>query len=298
MKDNLTIIDDISIKDKIFVIRNTQVMIDKDLAELFGTTTKAFNQAVNRNIDRFPSDFRFQLNETEKNELVTNCDRFKTLKHSTSNPYAFTEQGVSMLSAILRSDIAVETSIKIIREFVTMRKFISQNNYLFQRMDILEEKQKNTDQKVDEILNAIESKNTTVKQGVFFEGQFFDAYIFISDILKQAKKSIVLIDNYIDEKTLLHLASKTNKDIRISIITKSISKELKLDIEKYNKQNNNLSIYEYKNSHDRFLILDNKIIYHLGASIKDLGNKWFAFSKLEDDNFELLKRIDNILGNK
>lgn len=298
MKDNLTIIDDISIKDKIFVIRNTQVMIDKDLAELFGTTTKAFNQAVNRNIDRFPSDFRFQLNETEKNKLVTNCDRFKTLKHSTSNPYAFTEQGVSMLSAILRSDIAVETSIKIIREFVNMRKFVSQNNYLFQRMDILEEKQKNTDQKVDEILNAIESKNTTVKQGVFFEGQFFDAYIFISDILKQAKKSIVLIDNYIDEKTLLHLASKTNKDIRISIITKSISKELKLDIEKYNKQNNNLSIYEYKNSHDRFLILDNKIIYHLGASIKDLGNKWFAFSKLEDDNFELLKRIDNILGNK
>jgi hypothetical protein len=298
VKDNLTIIDDISIKDKIFVIKNTQVMIDKDLAELFGTTTKAFNQAVNRNIDRFPSDFKFQLNETEKNKLVTNCDRFKTLKHSTSNPYAFTEQGVSMLSAILKSDIAIETSIRIIREFVNMRKFVSQNNYLFQRMDILEEKQKNTDQKVDEILNAIESKDTTIKQGVFFEGQFFDAYIFISDILKNAKKSITLVDNYIDEKTLLHLASKTNKDIKISIITKSISKELKLDIEKYNKQNNNLSIYEYKNSHDRFLILDNKIIYHLGASIKDLGNKWFAFSKLEDDNFELLKRIDNILGNK
>ena len=298
MKDNLTIIDDISIKDKIFVIRNTQVMIDKDLAELFGTTTKAFNQAVNRNIDRFPSDFRFQLNETEKNELVTNCDRFKTLKHSTSNPYAFTEQGVSMLSAILKSDIAIETSIRIIREFVNMRKFISQNNYLFQRMDLLEEKQKNTDQKVDEILNAIESKNTTIKQGVFFEGQFFDAYIFISDILKQAKKSIVLIDNYIDEKTLLHLASKTNKDLNINIITKSLTKELKLDIEKYNKQNNNLSIYEYENSHDRFLILDNKIIYHLGASIKDLGNKWFAFSKLENDNLELLGKVNNILEGK
>jgi hypothetical protein len=191
-------------------------------------------------IARFPSDFRFQLNETEKNELVTNCDRFKTLKHSTSNPYAFTEQGVSMLSAILKSDIAIETSIKIIREFVTMRKFVSQNNYLFQRMDLLEEKQKNTDQKVDEILNAIESKNTIIKQGVFFEGQFFDAYIFISDILKSAKKSITLIDNYIDEKT----------------------------------------------------------IYHIGASLKDLGNKWFAFSKLENNNFELLKRINNILGDK
>ena len=298
MKDSITMIDDISIKDKIFVIRNTQLMIDKDLAELFGTTTKAFNQAVNRNIYRFPSDFRFQLNETEKNELVTNCDRFKTLKHSTSNPYAFTKQGVSMLSAILKSDIAVETSIKIIREFVTMRKFVSQNNYLFQRMDILEEKQKNTDQKVDEILNAIESKNTTVKQGVFFEGQFFDAYVFISDILKQAKKSIVLIDNYIDEKTLLHLASKTNKDLNINIITKSLTKELKLIIEKFNKQYKNLKVFEYSKSHDRFLIIDEKIIYHIGASLKDLGNKWFAFSKLEDDNLELLKRIDNILGNK
>ena len=296
MKDNLTIIDDISIKDKIFVIRNTQVMIDKDLAELFGTTTKAFNQAVNRNIDRFPSDFRFQLNETEKNELVTNCDRFKTLKHSTSNPYAFTEQGVSMLSAILKSDIAIETSIRIIREFVNMRKFISQNNYLFQRMDLLEEKQKNTDQKVDEILNAIESKNTTIKQGVFFEGQFFDAYIFISDILKNAKKSITLIDNYIDGNTLLHLSS--NKDLNINIITKSLTKELKVIIEKFNKQYKNLKVFEYSKSHDRFLIIDEKIIYHIGASLKDLGNKWFAFSKLEDDNFELLKRIDNILGNK
>ena len=296
VKDNLTIIDDISIKDKIFVIRNTQVMIDKDLAELFGTTTKAFNQAVNRNIDRFPSDFRFQLNETEKNELVTNCDRFKTLKHSTSNPYAFTEQGVSMLSAILKSDIAIETSIRIIREFVNMRKFISQNNYLFQRMDLLEEKQKNTDQKVDEILNAIESKNTTIKQGVFFEGQFFDAYIFISDILKNAKKSITLIDNYIDGNTLLHLSS--NKDLNINIITKSLTKELKVIIEKFNKQYKNLKVFEYSKSHDRFLIIDEKIIYHIGASLKDLGNKWFAFSKLEDDNLELLKRIDNILGNK
>ena len=298
VKDNLTIIDDISIKDKIFVIRNTQVMIDKDLAELFGTTTKAFNQAVNRNIDRFPSDFRFQLNETEKNELVTNCDRFKTLKHSTSNPYAFTEQGVSMLSAILKSDIAIETSIRIIREFVNMRKFISQNNYLFQRMDLLEEKQKNTDQKVDEILNAIESKNTTIKQGVFFEGQFFDAYIFISDILKQAKKSIVLIDNYIDEKTLLHLASKTNKDLNINIITKSLTKELKIIIEKFNKQYKNLKVFEYSKSHDRFLIIDEKIIYHIGASLKDLGNKWFAFSKLENDNLELLGKVNNILEGK
>lgn len=286
------------IKNKIFTIRDTQVMIDKDLAQIYGTTTKAFNQAVSRNIARFPNDFRFQLNNMEKIQLVTNCDRFESLKHSSSDPYAFTEQGVSMLSAVLKSDIAIETSIMIIREFTHMRKFISANNYLLQRMNLIEEKQINTNQKVDDILNAIESKNTTIKQGVFFEGQFFDAYIFISDILKQAKKSIVLIDNYIDDKTLLHLNSKTNQNIKINIITKSISNELKLDIEKYNKQYNNLSIYEYKNSHDRFLIIDNKIIYHIGASLKDLGNKWFAFSKLEDDNLELIKKVKTIMENK
>ena len=287
-----------SIKNKIFTIRNTQVMIDKDLAELYNTTTKAFNQAVGRNSDRFPEDFRFQLTNDEKNELVTNCDRLKNLKHSPTNPFAFTEQGVSMLSAILRSDIAIETSIKIIREFTNMRKFISQNNYLLQRIDFIEDKQKSTDQKVDEILDAIESKSTTVKQGVFYDGQFFDAYIFISDILKQAKKSITLIDNYIDEKTLLHLSSKTDTNIQISIITHTITNELKLDIEKYNKQNNNLKAYSYKKSHDRFLILDNKIIYHLGASLKDLGNKWFAFSRLEDDNLGLLQKVKDIMDSK
>lgn len=284
-----------SIKDKIFTIRNMQVMIDKDLAELYGTTTKAFNQAVTRNIDRFPKDFRFQLNSDEKNELVTNCDRFTNLKYSSVNPYVFTEQGVSMLSAILRSDIAIETSIQIIREFVNMRKFISQNNYLLEKINLVEDKQKNTDKKVEKILNIIESKSTPAKQGVFYNGQFFDAYVFISDILRQAKKSITLIDNYIDETTILHLNSKSNKDMKINIITKTITNELKLDIEKYNKQYNNLSIYIYKHSHDRFLILDETYIYHLGASLKDLGNKWFAFSKFEDDNLELLKRVNTIL---
>ena len=314
VKDSITIIDNISIKDKIFVIRNVQVMIDEDLALLYGVETKQLNKAANRNIARFPENFRFQLTQDEYDNLrfhfgTSSLDESLKSQFATSSsskqhggrrylPYVFTEQDISMLSAVLRSQTAIEVSIKIIDTFVNMRKFISQNNYLFQRMDLLEEKQKNTDQKVDEILNAIESKNTTIKQGVFFEGQFFDAYIFISDILKQAKKSIVLIDNYIDEKTLLHLASKTNKDLNINIITKSLTKELKLIIEKFNKQYKNLKVFEYSKSHDRFLIIDEKIIYHIGASLKDLGNKWFAFSKLEDDNLELLKRIDNILGNK
>ena len=312
VKDSITIIDNISIKDKIFVIKNTQVMIDEDLAVLYGVETKVFNQAVKRNIERFPEKFRFQLTENEYENLrfqngTSSLDESLKSQFATSSsskqhggrrylPYVFTEQGISMLSAVLRSQTAIEVSIKIIDTFVNMRKFISQNNYLFQRMDLLEEKQKNTDQKVDEILNAIESKNTTIKQGVFFEGQFFDAYIFISDILKNAKKSITLIDNYIDGNTLLHLSS--NKDLNINIITKSLTKELKVIIEKFNKQYKNLKVFEYSKSHDRFLIIDEKIIYHIGASLKDLGNKWFAFSKLEDDNFELLKRIANILGNK
>lgn len=178
-----------------------------------------------------------------------------------------------------------------------LKKYISKG-YAVNTHKITEYRLTNLENDMQIMKSKIKNDTLDLKEGIFYEGQFFDAYIFISDILKQAKKTIVLIDNYIDEKTLLHLASKTNKNIKINIITKSISKELKLDIEKYNKQNNNLSIYEYEKSHDRFLILDNKIIYHLGASIKDLGNKWFAFSKLEDDNFELLKRIDNILGDK
>ena len=144
--------------------------------------------------------------------------------------------------------------------------------------------------------SKIKNDTLDLKQGIFYEGQFFDAYIFISDILKNAKKSITLIDNYIDGNTLLHLSS--NKDLNINIITKSLTKELKVIIEKFNKQYKNLKVFEYSKSHDRFLIIDEKIIYHIGASLKDLGNKWFAFSKLEDDNFELLKRIANILGNK
>jgi len=297
--NELAIVDNQTIQNKIFTIRNTQVMIDRDLAELYGVETRSFNQAVKRNINRFPIDFRFQLSETEyenlRSQFVTSSFQHGGRRYL---PYAFTEQGVSMLSAILKSDIAVDISIKIVREFINMRKFISQNNSLFNKMNILEEKQKSTDQKVDDILNAIESKNTTIKQGVFFEGQFFDAYAFVSDILKEATQSIVLMDNYVDETTLVHLCAKSKSGVSIKIITKKISKELQLDVEKYNKQYNGLTVYEYKNSHDRFLIMDNKIIYHIGASLKDLGNKWFAFSKFEDDNLELLEKINKIMEGK
>lgn len=176
-----------------------------------------------------------------------------------------------------------------------LKEYISKG-YAVNTHKITEYRLANLENDMQIIKSKIKNDTLDLKQGIFYEGQFFDAYIFISDILKNAKKSITLIDNYIDENTLLHLSS--NKDLNINIITKSLTKELKEIIEKFNKQYKNLKVFEYSKSHDRFLIIDEKIIYHIGASLKDLGNKWFAFSKLEDDNFELLKRIDNILGNK
>ena len=176
-----------------------------------------------------------------------------------------------------------------------LKEYISKG-YAVNTHKITEYRLANLENDMQIIKSKIKNDTLDLKQGIFYEGQFFDAYIFISDILKNVKKSITLIDNYIDGNTLLHLSS--NKDLNINIITKSLTKELKVIIEKFNKQYKNLKVFEYSKSHDRFLIIDEKIIYHIGASLKDLGNKWFAFSKLEDDNFELLKRIDNILGNK
>ena len=223
-----------NIQNKIFSIRDRQVMLDRDLAELYGVETKVFNQAVKRNAKRFPSHFRFQLNEKEKNELVTNCDRFKTLKHSTSLPYAFTEQGVSMLSAILKSDIAIDVSIKIIDTFVSMRKFITSNSLMFERFERIEKKLSLHDDNFNQIFNAIEDKSKQPKQGIFYDGEVFDAYNFASDIIRSAKKSIVLIDNFVDDTTLM-LFSK-NQNITVTIYTKTISKQLRLDLAKYNTQ--------------------------------------------------------------
>ncbi|MBP7654108.1 ORF6N domain-containing protein, partial [Candidatus Dependentiae bacterium] len=270
------------IQSKIYTIRGLQVMIDSDLAEFYGVATKVMNQAVKRNKNRFPEEFIFRLTINEKNELVTNCDRFAKLKHSATTPYAFTEQGVAMLSAVLKSEVAVKVSVQIINAFVAMRKFLTANASVFKRLDNLETKQLETDKKIDNVLNAIESREVRVKQGIFFDGQIFDAYKFVSDIVRTAKSSIILIDNYVDD-TVLTLFSKRNKNIPLTILTKNISKQLKLDVEKYNQQYPIVEIKEYDKSHDRFLIIDNKTVYHFGASLKDLGKKIFAFSKLEID---------------
>jgi len=278
------------ITDQIFTIRGVQVILDTDLAELYQVDTKVLNQAVKRNLNRFPLSFRFQLVDVEKNELVTNCDRLDKLKHSTSNPYAFTEQGVAMLSAVLRSDVAVNVSIQIMNAFIEIRRFIFQNGELFSRLTRVELKQIDTDNKMQEIFSAIERREILPQQRIFFDGQVFEAYQFVSNLIRSAKKSIVLIDNYIDD-TVLTLFSKRKKGVMLTILTKTVSKQLELDIKKYNEQFPPAETKEFKISHDRFLILDNTAVYHFGASLKDLGKKWFAFSKMDMGTMEIIAKI-------
>lgn len=283
-----------NIQSMIFTIRGVQVMIDRDLAKVYDVDTKVLNQAVKRNIDRFPEEFRFQLQDAEKNELVTNCDRFRPLKHSTANPYAFTEQGVSMLSAVLRSKTAIKVSIKIINAFVEIRRFIQHNANVFARLDSVERRQisfeSETEGNFDKVFKALEA-GILPKRGVFYEGQVYDAYTFVCDLIRKARKSLVVIDNYIDD-SVLTLISKRSKGVSCRIYTRSISKQLALDLKKHNQQYPPITLEIFKNAHDRFLIIDEKEIYHIGASLKDLGKKWFAFSRFDTGALAMLKRLE------
>ncbi len=205
-------------------------------------------------------------------------------------PNVFTEQGVSTLSGVLHSKIAIQVNIAIMRAFVGMRKFLMANVNIFQRLDKLELKQFETDNKVGQIINALENNTLKPKQGIFYNGQIFDAYKFVAELIKGAKKSITLIDNYIDE-TVLTLFSK-NQKVNVEIYTKNISKQLKLDLDKYNAQYKPIRIKKFNQAHDRFLIIDNKEIYHFGASLKDLGKKWFAFSRFDMEAIEILGKLE------
>lgn len=296
-----------NIQSKIYTIRGLQVMIDRDLAKLYDVETKVLNQAVKRNIERFPEKFRFQLSKQEKDKLVANFDRFDIYDDTNSNlksqivtssshggrrtlPYAFTEQGVSMLSAVLRSKTAIRISIQIMDAFVNMRKFITNNANIFHRLITIEQKQYLTDTKLDKVLEAIELREIVPKQGIFYDGQIFDAYKLLSDIIRTAKKSIIVIDNYINDTTL-QLFSKRKSGVKVKLYTKIISKSLQQDLIKYNSQYEKIEIQKLQTSHDRFMIIDNKTVYHFGASLKDLGKKWFAFSKLEIDANDLIEKL-------
>ncbi|MCK4614211.1 MAG: ORF6N domain-containing protein [Thermoplasmata archaeon] len=281
------------LQSQIYSIRGVQVMLDSDLAVCYGVEVKRLNEQVKRNIERFPESFRFQLNDSEITNLKS---QFATSRWGgrRTRPYAFTEQGVAMLSAVLRSETAVKMSVHIINAFVAMRRFITSNAQVFQRLDTLEIKQLKTDEKMEMVLNAIESKDIQPKQGIFFDGRVFDAYKFVSDLFRSASKSIVIIDNYLDDSVLTHLA-KRRKNVRILLLTKSISKSLALDVKKFNKQYPPIEIKKLKTAHDRFIIIDNAIVYHFGASFKDLGKKWFAFSKMDIGVAKMLAKIEEML---
>ena len=308
---DLSKVDDI--QNKIYTIRGKHVMLDSDLAEIYQVETRALNQAVKRNRGRFPDDFMFQLTKDEfDNDLISQIVTSNSIDPnlisqfviSSSHggkrklPNVFTEQGVSMLSAVLRSNAAIEVSISIIRAFASMRKFIDNNANIFIRLSNLEQKQIandtkqiETDNKIGLILKALEDKNTAAKQGVFYDGQVFDAYVFVIDLIKTAKSSIILIDNYVDD-TVLQMFAKRKADVLIQIYTNTLTDALKLDVKKFNAQYPPVEIQKFNKSHDRFLIIDNITIYHFGASLKDLGKKWFAFSKMDITAFEMINKLN------
>jgi phage regulator Rha-like protein len=302
--NEIATIDKQNLQDKIYTIRGLQVMLDRDLADLYNVETKNLNRAVNRNIERFPQSFRFQLTQEEYENLRSQSDnlsskdslrfQFGTLenargKHRKYLPYVFTEQGVSMLSAVLRSDIAIKISIQIIEAFVNMRKIISQNIIAYERFERIEQRLSLHDKNFDKLFDALENKVKKPSEGIFYDGQIYDAYAFINDLLKSAKSEVLLVDNYIDD-TVFTLFSKY-QNLQIKIYTQSISKQLNLDFQKYSSQYKNIELKEFKKAHDRFLIIDKKEIYHIGASLKDLGKKWFAFSKFEMEALEVLERL-------
>ncbi|MGN5955141.1 ORF6N domain-containing protein [Sphingobacterium lactis] len=283
------------IENLIYTIRGKQVMLDSDLAKLYQVETKNLNKAVKRNIERFPQSFCFQLTEEEAENL-----RFQIGTSSLNYggrrylPYVFGEQGVAMLSAVLRSEIAVKVSIEIMNAFVEMRRLLIGNAALFSRMDKIELKQIEADGKFEEIFKALESGKLHSDKGIFYDGQIFDAYTFVADIIRSAQRSIILIDNYVDD-TVLTILGKRGQSVSATIYTKNISNQLQLDLQRYNSQYPAINVHAFAHAHDRFLIIDGTELYHIGASLKDLGRKWFAFSKMSAEASKMISLLNGIL---
>jgi len=315
---NLIVQDNLSneeIKNLIYTIRGKQVMLDSDVAMLYHYETKKINQAVKRNIERFPEKFCFQLTEEEfsslRSQIVTlnkttvqdNFEdsslrsQFATLNENTGRgkhrkylPYVFTEQGIAMLSGLLKNDIAIQVSINIMDAFVEMRKFLMVNGQLFERLTNVEYKLLEHDKKFDKVFDQLQNEEN-IKQKIFFEGQIYDAYSLIIDIIKKANKKILIIDNYIDD-SVLKMLTKKNKNVEVVILTSNKSNIQKIDIQKFNKEYPILKVAETNKFHDRFIVLDNKEMYHLGASIKDLGKKCFGINKIED--LDIVEKVINL----
>ena len=283
-----------AIRSRIYLIRAQQVMLDKDIAALYAVKPIRLREQVQRNIARFPDDFMFQLTEAEVDFMVSQ-NAIPSRKHlGGSLPYVFTEQGVASLAGVLKSARAAEVHVNIMRAFVEMRRFIQQNANLFARLDSVERRQiafeSQTEKNFEKVFKALEASDP-VKQGIFYNGQMYDAWCFVSDLDRKAKMSLVLVDNYVDD-AVLTLLSKRAVDVSCTIYTKAISKQLAVDLQKHNQQYPPIAMEEFENAHDRFLIIDGSDIYHIGASLKDLGKKWFAFSKFETGAIEMLQKLE------
>ena len=275
------------IKNLIYTIRGKQVMLDSDVGKLYHYETKRINETVKRNIERFPIDFCFQLTSTEYNSLKSQYATSNNRGGKQKLPYVFTEKGILMLSGLLKNEIAIEISIRIVEAFVEMRKFIYANGQLFERLTNVEFKLLEHDKKFNQIFNQLQQEEN-IKQKIFFEGQIYDAYSIIIDIIKKANKKILIIDNYIDD-SILKMLSKKKNNVEVVILTSKNSNIQNIDIQKFNKEYPKLKIARTDRFHDRFILIDNKEMYHLGASIKDLGKKCFGINKIED--LEIIKKF-------
>ena len=306
------------IESLILTIRGKQVILDRDLARLYGVETRVLNQAVQRNIERFPEDFMFQLT---KDEYENMSSQFVTTSKDASNmssqfvttspqkrpksavPYAFTENGIAMLSGVLRSPMAIATNIHIMRAFNAMRHFIGSHAQVFQRLEVMERNQlalnasqaelsaqvAENNKRLNEVFRRLDDNSEKPEKGIFYDGQIFDAYSFINERIREAKKRIVLIDNYVDDSVLTML-DKRHKGVDAIVYTKNISRQLSLDFEKHNAQYSPIEVKQFDRAHDRFLCIDDTV-YLIGASLKDLGKKWFGFVKLEQPADELLSKM-------
>ncbi len=317
-------ISNLQIERKIFVIRGVQVMVDRDIAELYGVETRTLNQAVKRNLNRFPEEFMFQMNDEEfknwklqivtlntnpvsdenlisqfvisrsQNSTLNNEDEILMSQFATSSwggirkaPYVFTEHGVTMLASVLKSETAVKASIQIVKAFVSMRHFVQSNSQIFAELKSIRQHQIETDvhlnesdKKIDQLFTLMDKYNVKDTQGIFFQGQIFDAYAKFETFIQAAKKEIILIDGYVDLSVLQRLTKK-QKGVNVTIYTDPKTKLTAQDIQTFNAQYPTLTLNYTTKMHDRFMIIDNKVLYHIGASLKDLGKKCFAFEILD-----------------
>jgi len=278
-----------NIKNLIYSIRGKQVMLDSDVAMLYHYTTKRINETVKRNTERFPENFCFKLTQNELENLRSQTATSSLAKENYGGrrtlPYVFTEQGIAMLSGLLKNEIAVKVSISIMNAFVEMRKFLTNNGQVFQEINTIKSKLLDHDKKFDEVFDELQrNKDTQFKQKIFFDGQIYDSYSLIISIIKKAKEKILIIDNYIDD-SILQMLSKKNNNVEVVVLTSQNCNLTKLDVSKFNKQYPSLKIARTNKFHDRFMIIDNNDLYHIGASLKDLGKKCFAISKIEDIDY-------------